>query len=531
MSPVRTLVSVLSLRTRALLVAATVTAAVARIAVYATAAGVLHERVALTASLAAGTAVAWLVQRALLSTARPEIETDVNRATSRALLESDVLAVPSEDVHRVVWDGAFHARALLGATVPAVGSDLAAALVLVPLVARELPARVVGLALAALAALALTTIALRRVTSSLQRTVLAAERRVTDELTTAIDGRLELVASGREEAFAATFETTLQTYRRVARRSSLTSAIIGRVPLAVGVSTVALVGLLDAAYGDAVASAVFGQALVIAAATAPVLAAVLGLNELYRASVLVGPFVDLLRSKRRLELARRNSGNVPSIPADVVAEQITFSYDEDASPVLADVTFHWKPGEALVLRGPNGCGKTTLLRLLIGLRAPSGGRLRIGGVPLDDIDLVHLRRSVSFLPQRSYLGEPFTTVRDGFAIACGRVADDVLLRALERVHLAVSLDRRVGELSAGQRQRMALARVLVQDMPIVLLDEPDANLDSDGIAVVARLIADLVEHDKMVALAAHTMGLAAVGGCTVVLGSAGRAKREAAEAP
>src|SRR6185312_16143225 len=99
-------------------------------------------------------------------------------------------------------------------------------------------------------------------------------------------------------------------------------------------------------------------------------------------------------------------------------------------------------------------------------------RVLVDGRPLEELDLEQLRRSASYLPQRPYLGEGYNTVRSAIALAVD-ASDDAMLTALERVGLALPLATRLGELSAGQRQRLALARVLLQDTPIVLVDEPD----------------------------------------------------------
>jgi ABC-type transport system involved in cytochrome bd biosynthesis fused ATPase/permease subunit len=104
-----------------------------------------------------------------------------------------------------------------------------------------------------------------------------------------------------------------------------------------------------------------------------------------------------------------------------------------------------------------------------------------------------------------------------------------MTRALTRTRLldalagrgSSALDVRVGELSAGQRQRLALARVLLQDAHIVLLDEPDANLDRDGIAMVRALLEELVAEGRMVAVAAHTRELAELPGVMVSLAREG----------
>jgi ABC-type bacteriocin/lantibiotic exporter with double-glycine peptidase domain len=256
---------------------------------------------------------------------------------------------------------------------------------------------------------------------------------------------------------------------------------------------------------------------------------VLAANELLRTSTQLRSYAELLASSRRRELARQN-GDAPGVPADVVAENVAFAYEPDEREVLSGVTFSWSRGEPLVLAGPNGSGKSTLLRLLIGLRPATHGALSVGGRSLADIDLVALRQHVAFLPQRPYLGEPSDSLRKVLTSARDSATDAELARVLERMGLSVSVDRLIGELSAGQRQRIALARVVLQDREIVLLDEPDANLDAAGVDMVERLVGDMVSGGKMVAVAAHTADFAKLGGCRVDLraprGEVGRSAPE-----
>ncbi|MDF2693252.1 MAG: toxin transporter, ATP-binding protein, partial [Labilithrix sp.] len=169
----------------------------------------------------------------------------------------------------------------------------------------------------------------------------------------------------------------------------------------------------------------------------------------------------------------------------------------------------------------------TLLRILLGLRPPTSGALRIGGRDLATLDLPKLRQAIAYLPQRPYLGEPHTTVGAAMKLGRGDASDDAIQRALERTGILAAFAERedpllvsVGELSAGQRQRVALARILLNgEAKIVLLDEPDANLDREGIAFVASLVRELASAGKMVVVIAHTSELNAVSPRRLELGA------------
>jgi len=131
---------------------------------------------------------------------------------------------------------------------------------------------------------------------------------------------------------------------------------------------------------------------------------------------------------------------------------------------------------------------------------------------------------VAYLPQRPYLGEAHVTVRAALRLGITDASDVAMYEALARLDVLEPLqgdDRLstpVGELSTGQRQRVALARVLLQDAAMILLDEPDANLDREGIELVGSIVRELCREGKMVAVAVHTPELAALSTNRVELG-------------
>src|SRR5690606_14172749 len=136
------------------------------------------------------------------------------------------------------------------------------------------------------------------------------------------------------------------------------------------------------------------------------------------------------------------------------------------------------PGKWLVIEGPSGAGKTTLLSLMLGYRAPSRGAVLVNGTPVPQLDVKQLRARIAWCPQEAHIFD--STGRGNLAL--GRRASDEEYRAvLDRVGLRVELDYRVGSegsrLSGGQRQRLAVARTLLTNADVVLLDEPTAHLD------------------------------------------------------
>ena len=171
-----------------------------------------------------------------------------------------------------------------------------------------------------------------------------------------------------------------------------------------------------------------------------------------------------------------------------------------------------RPGEVVVLRGPSGAGKSTLLAILLGFTAPSTGTAQIvaadgRAVALGDLDLALWRRQVAWVPQQPFFFAG--TVADNVRLAAPEASDERIATALAEVGLGdVPLARPLGErgvgLSSGQRRRLAVARALLRDAPLVLLDEPTAGLDAANEADVLMRVQTAARRDhRAVVLAAH----------------------------
>ncbi|MFS4091782.1 thiol reductant ABC exporter subunit CydD [Streptomyces sp. AF1A] len=187
-----------------------------------------------------------------------------------------------------------------------------------------------------------------------------------------------------------------------------------------------------------------------------------------------------------------------AVPAGALAfEEITVRYPGRSASAVADVSFTVEPGETVALVGPSGAGKSTLLNVLLGFVRPAEGRVRIGGADLAGLDLEEWRSRIAWVPQRPHLYAG--TVAENVRLARPG-ADDAAVRgalrdagALEFVDaLPKGADTVLGEdgagLSAGQRQRLALARAFLADRPVLLLDEPTAALDGETEAEVVAAV-------------------------------------------
>ncbi|MYZ06113.1 thiol reductant ABC exporter subunit CydD, partial [Streptomyces sp. SID2999] len=192
---------------------------------------------------------------------------------------------------------------------------------------------------------------------------------------------------------------------------------------------------------------------------------------------------------------------IAPVPAGSMAfDSVTVRYPGRSADAVTDVSFSVDPGETVALIGPSGAGKSTLLSVLLGFVRPTGGQVRVGGADLADLDLEEWRSRIAWVPQRPHLYAG--TIAENVRLARPD-ADDTAVRraladagALEFVDaLPSGADTVLGEdgagLSAGQRQRLALARAFLADRPVLLLDEPTAALDgateADVVAAVRRL--------------------------------------------
>ena len=198
-------------------------------------------------------------------------------------------------------------------------------------------------------------------------------------------------------------------------------------------------------------------------------------------------------------------------------EDVSFGYG--ATPILHELSLTIEPGEHVALKGPNGMGKSTLVALMLGLYRPDAGKLLADGAPYDELDVRDLRRSMGVLLQDPILFRG--SVRDNIAYGARAAGDEDVAAAARTATADEVIDQLPhgyltevgddgGQLSSGQRQRIALARALMGRPPLLILDEPTSHLDEPTTVRLTQNLAALpwepavllITHDPLVATSA-----------------------------
>lgn len=197
--------------------------------------------------------------------------------------------------------------------------------------------------------------------------------------------------------------------------------------------------------------------------------------------------------------------------SDISIKNLCFKYD--GTEVLKNVNLEYDSKDFLVIIGPNGGGKSTLLKLMLGLLSPTSGSVLVyGKSPLNEC--VHL----GYVPQATNANPDFP-MRAIEVVLTGLLNEKIFgfysandkkraMDALSKVGVADLANRRVGELSGGQRQRVYIARALVSKSDIIMLDEPTASIDAKGQADIYMLLKSLNQDKKGIILVSHNLNIA-----------------------
>jgi len=195
------------------------------------------------------------------------------------------------------------------------------------------------------------------------------------------------------------------------------------------------------------------------------------------------------------------------------AQDLAFGYGGKAIGQGVDISVN--SGEVMCLMGPNGCGKTTLFRTLLGLLPPLGGRLEMRGRPVQAYTRAEFARHVAYVPQAGSSYFPFTVLNVVTMARASRIGTfatpsahdrELSFAALDRLGLAHLAERSLNEISGGERQMTLIARALVQEAELIVMDEPTASLDFGNQARVLDCINELRGSGLSIVLSTHDPG-------------------------
>lgn len=241
-------------------------------------------------------------------------------------------------------------------------------------------------------------------------------------------------------------------------------------------------------------------------------------GQMGRVGDIVDGYVDAKASAKRVFglLAREPDGDdresVSLAPVDghVSYDDVTFSYPGERTPAIEGVSFDAEPDDYVGIVGPTGAGKSTVVKLLLGLYEPDTGTVRVDGVDVTAADTVELREAIGYVGQEPFLFD--MTVRENIAYGDPTAGDAAIQRAAGRANAAQFIEglpdgyeTTVGEegvaLSGGQRQRIAIARAILRDPAILVLDEATSHVDNRTELLIQEGLRELIVDRTTIAIA------------------------------
>ncbi len=257
--------------------------------------------------------------------------------------------------------------------------------------------------------------------------------------------------------------------------------------------------------------AIFAGSLLLGRALAPVEAIIAAWRPILAAREALGR----IRTLTEGDSDRPTPVRLPQPAGDIEMENVSWTPPGALRPAARGVSMRIQAGAVLTIVGPSAAGKSTVARLLAGAPIPDSGVVRLDGADLATWDKTQLGAAIGYLPQDVALFPG--TIRDNIA-RFGDATDEAVIAAAKAAHAHETivrlpmgyrtvLDPAAASLSGGQKQRIALARALLGDPAVVILDEPNANLDSEGEAALTECVRGLKERKRTVVMITHRVGL------------------------
>ncbi|ROS26960.1 heme ABC transporter ATP-binding protein/permease CydC [Raoultella terrigena] len=336
------------------------------------------------------------------------------------------------------------------------------------------------------------------------------------QLTAWLQGQAELMLFNASDRYREQLEKTEQRWQDGQRRQAELTALSQALMLLIGgVAVIAMLWLTSAGVGGnsqpgaLIALFVF-CALAAFEALAPVTGAFQHLGQVIASARRITQITE-----QQPEVSFAQSADQTFSRVALTLNQVTFSYPQQPTAALENISLQVSAGDHIAILGRTGCGKSTLLQLLTRAWDPAQGEILLNDQPLAQLNETTLRRAMSVVPQRVHLFS--ATLRDNLLLAAPQASDAHLVNILERVGLGKLLDDSglnswLGEggrqLSGGELRRLAIARALLHDAPLMLLDEPTEGLDATTESQILDLLAEVMKEKTVLMVTHRLRGLA-----------------------
>jgi len=332
------------------------------------------------------------------------------------------------------------------------------------------------------------------------------------QLTAWLQGHAELTIFGATKRYREQLDATEYGWQEAQRRQSELTALSQALMLLIGgVAVVVMLWMASAGVGGNTSPGALIALFVFCAlaafeALAPVTGAFQHLGQVIASALRV---TQVTSQRPEVTFDAGAAETFAQVSVDI--KQVGFTYPQQPQSALKDITLAVKAGQHVAVLGRTGCGKSTLLQLLTRAWDPQLGEIHFNGRPLRELNENTLRAATSVVPQRVHLFS--ATLRDNLLLAAPAASDERLSAILERVGLEkllsdAGLNSWLGEggrqLSGGELRRLAIARALLHDAPLMLLDEPTEGLDAETERQILDLLAE-VTAGKTVLMVTHRL--------------------------